>query len=161
MSEKSEELANLYWRKRQEPGGTIERADGRIGHSDECQVIWEQIIAELDAERAGARDALLAMGVPPKLAATGQRIFETSEDSIRWSAAWPHEAALRLDPMLSELGCRLIEEWTDGTRYVWTDDAHLIFTLCEGDLSGEWYTTAPAFHRAYMRAIDFYDKRAR
>lgn len=154
-----DELTNLYWRKRREPGGTIEDPDGRIHHSEECQRIWDQVGDLLASQRDETKKTLLFEGVP-EWAATlaGADLPIISEDSASWAGAWPSDGVGLLDRYLEKQGCELIHEWTDGHRWVWTDRQHALITCVEGDLSVEWAHSTAAFDRIYQAATAFYEE---
>jgi hypothetical protein len=98
-----------------------------------------------------ANTALLRRtGVPADVVkvALGYKPPVVSVNSLHWVSFNDH--GLRLPSL------RLVEEWTTGYRYVWTDDKRLVVTFCEGDVSGELFFSPEAFADAWARATEFY-----
>lgn len=149
-------LANAYWRARQEPGGTIaDEKDRVVDVSPEARALWEQM-GPIVEEAANENEATMARcGVPVELARihASHKDLRLTKDSLRWAGSFPDGYALdqRVSPPL-----RCVEEWTNSFRWVWTDDTRLIVTYCEGDVSGQLFFSPEAFRTAWDSATEFY-----
>jgi hypothetical protein len=149
-------LANAYWRARQEPGGTIaDEKDRVVDVSPEARALWEQM-GPIVEEAANENEATMARcGVPIELARihASHKDLRLTKDSLRWAGSFPDGASL---DQYASPPLRCVEEWTNGARWVWTDDTRLIVTYCEGDVSGQLFFSPEAFAASWAEATEFY-----
>lgn len=150
-----DEIASAYWRERFQPAGTWTDENGKTRHSSLAQKLWDEMGTITIAAAAENETTLIRCGVPERIArfSAGTDRLTLEATRLLWRGHVEGSGEM-LDGHMP--GLRVIEEWTDGFRWVWTDDERLIFTYCEGDLTGEFYFAPLAFSLAMNKAAEFY-----
>lgn len=151
---RANEIANAYWAKRAEPGGSV-IVDGRLHHSDECQALWDELgtLASdaTDANRRWAADH----GVPERLLfLVGPNAPTVEVQAFRFRAPFAGDA-YDLDQMISRLSFQQLDAAGKGWPHtaVWFSHEHrVVITYCEGDTDIEHVFTADRFS-ARLREI--------
>lgn len=156
VDKRTDDLANAYWRARQEPGGTIENDKGGVSHSPKAAALWDEM-GTIHGPAATENEAtLVRCGMDGKLAKllSSPKDLIVEESCLRLTGHSPVDG-FRLDQLLSP-PLRDVEAWCNSFRWVWTDDDRLMVTYCEGDLSLQIHFTPEAFQAAYADAERFY-----